>query len=178
MPAFSGKYEYRDEQGAMVAQGPAQFSFDAESVILTPAQGAPMAFDLGDIDRFTPAEWDLALTLYTGRVLTLRQFGASFGNLSEGLLAAWRDRMVRCLLLEDMEEIGRFTGNLASARVGVVASEFRLYKTNIAALPLAETPVQWRLADIDSVKFDDSSWTTTLSASMGRISISKLAKRT
>ena len=178
MPAFSGKYEYRDEQGAVAAQGPAQFSFDAESAILTPAQGAPMAFDLGDIDRFTPAEWDLALTLYTGRALTLRQFGASFGNLSEGLLTAWRDRMVRCLLLEDMEEIGRFTGSLASARVGVVASEFRLYKTNIAALPLAETPVQWRLADIDSVKFDDSSWTTTLSASMGRISISKLAKRT
>jgi hypothetical protein len=178
MPAFSGKYEYRDEKGAALSQGPAQFSFDAETAILTPAQGAPMAFDLGDIDRFTPAEWDLALTLHTGRALTLRQFGGSFGNLSDGLLAAWRDRMVRCLLLEDMQEIGRFTGSLASARVGVAPSEFRLYQTNIAALPLAETPVQWRLADIDSVKFDESSWTTTLTASMGRISISKLAKRT
>jgi hypothetical protein len=178
MPSFSGKYEYRDEQGAVVAQSAAQFSFDTETAILTPPQGSPLAFDLGDIDRFTPGEWDLELTLYTGRSLKLRQFGSAFGQLSEGLLAAWRDRMVRCLLLEDMEEVARFQGNLASARVGVAPSEFRLYKTNIAALPLGDSPLQWRLADLDSVHFDANTYATTLTSSMGRITISKLAKRT
>ena len=31
----------------------------------------------------------------------------------EELLAAWRDRTVRCLLLEDLEEDGRYTGTVA-----------------------------------------------------------------
>lgn len=178
MPAFSGKYDYRDEKGAALAQGPAQFSFDSETAILTPAQGAPLAFDLGDVDHCVPAEWDMQLVLYTGRVLVLRQFGAAFGQMSEGFLGAWRDRTVRCLLLEDMQETARFTGTLASARVGSVAAEFRLYKTNLAALPVAAPPLQWRLADIDSAQFDAGAWVTTLTSSAGRISVSKLAKRT
>jgi len=105
MPAYSGKFQYLDEHGAALSQGPCQFRFDAETAVVTPASGTPIAFDLGDVDRAVPGEWDFQIALYTGRRLELRQFGPAFRTMSEELLAAWRDRTVRCLLLEDLEEI-------------------------------------------------------------------------
>src|SRR5436190_770647 len=110
MPSYSGKFQYLDESGATLGQGPCQLTFDEESCIVTPSTGAPVAFDLGDIDRVAPGEWNLELALFTGRRIDLKQFGAAFGRMSGELLAAWRDRTVRCLLLEDLEEIERYSG--------------------------------------------------------------------
>jgi len=110
MPTYSGKFQYLDETGGTVNQGACQLNFDIETCIVTPAGGTPLAFDLGDFDRTAPGEWELRLTVYTGRTLVLRQFGAAFGRMSEELLAAWRHRTVRCMLLEDLEEIARYTG--------------------------------------------------------------------
>src|SRR5215468_7826106 len=103
MPAYSGKFAYEGNPA------PCQVSFDSETCIITPATGEPLAFDLGDVDRFSPGEWEVQLTLSTGRTITLRQFGAAFSDMSRELLAAWRDRTVQCLLLEDLEEVGRYT---------------------------------------------------------------------
>ena len=167
MPSYSGKFQYENQSGAC------ELSFDEERLVLTPASGAPLAFDLGDIDRVAPADWDLTLTLYTGRALALRQFGSVFGRMVEEILAAWRDRTVQCLLLEDLEEIDRFDG----AANGVKA-QIRLFESNLAVLPIGADPVQVRLADLDTVSFDEASYTIGLDATTGRVTLSKLAKRT
>src|SRR5262245_57897838 len=146
MPAYSGKFQYTSEHGDILNQGSCQVSFDQETCVLTPSGGTPLAFDLGDVDRTVPGEWDLQLALYTGRTVTLKQFGAAFDDLCRELLAAWRDRTVQCLLLEDLEEIDRYQ----SAANGA-PGELRIFKSNIAFLPQAGMPVQWRLAEVDSI---------------------------
>ena len=98
-----------------MSQGPCQFRFDAETAIVTPASGTPIAFDLGDVERAVRGEWDFALTLFTGRRLELRQFGAAFSTMSEELLAAWRDRKFAPLSIEDT--ISRIVSSSSTTRI-------------------------------------------------------------
>ena len=177
MAAYWGKYEYRDAQEAVLSQGPCQFRFDTETAILMPASGKPIAFDLGDVDHVTAGDWDLQLSLFTGRRVVLRQFGAPFTTMRDGLLAAWRDRTVRCLLLEDLEEVARYSGTVGLNGPGAPA-EVRLYKSNLAVLPLDGPAIQWRLAEVDSVGFDDATWTVSLERGNDRLTVAKLAKKT
>jgi hypothetical protein len=177
MPAYSGKFQYLDASGTVSSQGPCQFRFDQETAIVTPASGTPIAFDLGDVDRAVRHDWDFELTLFTGRRIQLKQFGAPFTTMSEELLAAWRDRTVRCLLLEDLEEVGRYNGTAALTGLPVPA-EIRLYKSNIAVLPLDGPAIQWRLADVDRVSFDETTYAVTLESAGERLAIAKLAKKT
>ena len=181
MPAYSGKFQYLDERGAALSQGACQFRFDAEIGIVTPASGTPIAFDLGDVDGAVPGDWDFALTLFTGRRLELRQFGAAFGGMSQELLAAWRDRTVRCLLLEDLEEVARFTGMAAltgPAAASARPAEIRLYRSNLAVLPLDGPPRQWRLAEVDAVSFDEATYSVTLESAGERLTVGRLGMKT
>ena len=178
MPAYSGKFQYVDESGTALAGGPCRVSFDAEKCVVTPASGAPLAFDLGDVERAVPAEFDLQLTLYTGRRLELRHFGTLFNRMTGELTAAWRDRTVRCMLLEDLEEAARYTGTAALGPTVSTPAEIRLYKSNIAVLPLRSAPFQWRLADVHSVSFDESSYTIAIRSGAGRLTVGKLATKT
>jgi hypothetical protein len=173
MPAYSGKFQYTGEHGENLSQGPCQVSFDQETCVVTPAGGTPLAFDLGDVDKTVPGEWDLQLALYTGRTVTLKQFGASFSNMAGELIAAWRDRTVQCLLLEDLEEVGRYAGS-ANASPG----EIRIYKSNLAFLPQAGMPIQWRLAEVETIAFDDAAYSIVLTRGADRLVLSKLAKKT
>lgn len=177
MPAYSGKFQYLDASGVASSQGPCQFRFDTETAVLTPASGTPIAFDLGDVDRAVKHDLDLELTLFTGRRIQLRQFGAAFSTMSAELLAAWRDRTVRCLLLEDLEEVGRYTG-AAALNGPPEPAEIRLYKSNIAVLPLDGPAIQWRLAEVDAVSFDEATYSVTLESAGERLTIAKLAKKT
>lgn len=177
MPTYSGKFQYLDEHGAVVSEGPCQFRFDGETGIVTPASGAPIAFDLGDVDRAVPAQWDFQLTLFTGRRLKLQQFGTAFGRMSEELLATWRDRTVRCLLLEDLEEVARYSGT-AALNGPATPAQIRLYQSNLAVLPLDGLPVQWRLADVDAVCFDEATYSVTLRSGGEHLVLAKLAKKT
>jgi len=148
---------------------------------LVPQGGTPLVLDLGDIDLFAPAEYELTLTLYTGKKILLNQFGKTFQNLSHDLLEAYRARLVQCLLLEDLEELARFDGvaQLESReRPFTSPAEFRLYKSNLAVLPTAATGFQWRLAEIDSITFDEGRYAVTLEAEGERLIVTKLAKRT
>ena len=89
--------------------------------------------------------------------------------------------MIECLLLEDLEEIARFEGvaRLESpARAFSSPAEFRLYQSNLAVLPTAATGLQWRLADLDAVNFDEANYVVTLSSGDARLTATKLAKRT
>src|ERR1043166_8826475 len=173
MPAYSGKFQYTGEHGENLNQGPCQVSFDQEPCVVTPAGGTPLAFDLGDVDRTIPGEWDLHLALYTGRTLTLKQFGAAFTSMAGELLAAWRDRTVQCMLLEDLEETGRYQGAADGA-----PGEIRIFKSNLAFLPQAGMPVQWRLAEVESIAFDDAAYTIVLTRGEERLTLSKLGRKT
>jgi len=177
MPAYSGKFHYLDDQENTVSQGPCQFRFDAETAIVTPSGATPIAFDLGDVDRAVTGEWEFTLTLFTGRRLVLRQFGAAFGRMSEELVAAWRDRTVRCLLLEDLTEAGRYLG-MAGMNGPATAAEIRIYQSNIAVLPLDGAAIQWRLAEVDAISFDEATYTVCLERGSDRLAIGKLAKKT
>jgi hypothetical protein len=181
MPTFSGKFQYLDPGGSALPAGPCRLAFEAETLILTPGSGAPLALDLGDIDIFLPGDYELILTLYTGRKILLSQFGKTFQNLCHDLLEAYRKRLLQCLLLEDLEEINRFDGFArfeSPARRFASPAEFRLYKSNLAVLPTQATGLQWRLADIDAVSFDESTRALTAKSGDQVLVISKLAKRT
>ncbi len=173
MPAYSGKYLYLDETGGTLQQGSCELRFDEGNCIVTPAGATPLAFDLGDVDRTTPGEWELRLSLYTGRIVVLKQFGGAFDRMSGELLAAWRDRTVQCMLLEDLEEVARYQGAANGA-----AAEIRIFKSNLAVLPLEGTPMQWRLAEIDVCGFDAKLYGIVLTSAGESLYLTKLAKKT
>ena len=180
MPDFQGKFQYLDASGTAAQQGSCRLNFDAQTLTLTPENGAPIVCDLGDLDEVTAADWELRLPLYTGRTMLLRQFGKSYDTLVDNLTDAYRNRAVQCMLLEDMGEVARFTGNfeLSAAHTASRPAEIRLYKSNLAVLPTASASFQWRLADVDDVRLDSSTYEITLQASTERLKFTRLAKRT
>ncbi len=178
MPDYSGKFQYCDANGAALAQGACRVGFDEDSFTATPASGAVITFDLGDVDVLAAGEWEARLSLYTGKQLVLGQFGAAFDRMTAELSAAWRDRTVKCLLLEDLREVARYNGTVAVAQAAARPAEIRIYQSNLAVLPAAGAAFQWRLADIDSFAFDERTYTAVLESSGRRITFSKLAKKT
>ena len=181
MPAYSGKFQYLNPDGTIAQSGPCHVTFEAETLMLALAGGPPIAFDFGDIEVFAPADYELTLTLYTGKKIVLNQFGKMFQGLGHDLLEAYRKRLIECLLLEDLEEVARFDGvaRLESpARAFSSPAEFRLYQSNLAILPTTATAFQWRLADIDAMNFDEATYAVALSSAEARLTATKLAKRT
>ncbi|HEY3835341.1 MAG TPA: hypothetical protein VGL72_02165, partial [Bryobacteraceae bacterium] len=174
-PTYPGKFHYSSDPSR---DGACQFTFNAENCILTPASGTPLVFDLGDVDLAVRNEWDLQLELYTGRHVTLRQFGAVFDRMAGEFIAAWRDRSIHCMLLEDLAPVGSFNAAAAVAPASPIPAEVRIFKSNIAVLPLAATPYQWRLASIDSISFNSETYAVTLKSGDDRLVINKLAKKT
>ena len=173
MPVWSGKYQYLDADGVARNEGACQFQFDAETAVVTPSGATPIAFDLGDVDRVVPGDWDLQLALYTGRTILLRQFGAAFSDMAREFVAAWRDRTIQCLLLEDLEEIARY-----DAAANAEAAELRIFRSNLAVLPRAGTPTQWRLAEVDGIRFDEAAYQILLESNGRRLVLGKLAQKT
>jgi hypothetical protein len=182
MADFQGKFQYLAPGGGVTQVGSCRVQFDAQTLTLTPTSGAVLAFDLGDLDAVTAADWELRLSLFTGRTILLRQFGKAYDNLAHDLTDAYRNRAVQCLLLEDMGELARFTGNFeltagnATPRSG--AAEIRLYKSNLAVLPATSQSFQWRLADVDDLQFDAIAYEVALRAGEERLKFGRLAKRT
>jgi hypothetical protein len=181
MPDFSGKFQYQ-RGGCVTQEGSGRVAFDEEKFTLTPESGLPLVFDLGDLDAVTAADYEIRLPLYTGSTILLRQFGKAYETLAHDLLEAFRKRTVQCLLLEDMEEIERFNGtfelNVEAAAPRSGPAELRLYKSNLAVLPTASQAFQWRLAEVDSIRFDASAYEVFLQAGEDRLKVSRLAKRT
>ena len=181
MPFFSGRFRYLNPDGSLAESGSCQIAFEAETFKLLPGTGSPLAFDLGDIDMFSPADFELTLALYTGKKILLSHFGKAFQNLRHDLLEAYRKRLVQCLLLDDLEETTRFDGfaRLESSREPFAGdAEFRLYTSNLAVLPLRAAGFQWRVAEIDAVHFDENNHAVELESAGERLTVTKLAKRT
>lgn len=180
MPEFTGKYAYLVPGRGVLQEGACQLSFDEQSLTLVPQGGPPFAFDLGDIAVFEPGEYDLRLILDTGQAVRLEQFGKAFQDLARQLLEAYRDRLVRCLLVSDLDEVARYTGRvgLDGARPCQGAAEIRLYESNLAILPDAAVGFQWRLAEIEAVDFDERDYQVVIRRRGERLVIGRLAKRT
>lgn len=181
MPSYRGKFEYHEQNGTLTQQGPCQVQFDDEAFTLVPEAGAALVFDLGDVDALKPADYEIALLLYTGCTLRLQQFGKSYENLASELLESYRKRTLQCLLLADLQEVDRFTGAFTLETSGQVVSgpaEIRLFKSNLAVLPTEAQAFQWRLADLDDLRFDAQNYEIVLESQSGRLSINRLAKRT
>lgn len=181
MGEFNGKFQYLDATGKSTQEGACRLQLDSQTLTLTPESGAALVFDLGDLNAVVAADWEIRLPLYTNRTILLRQFGKAYDNLAHDLLEAYRNRAVQCLLLEDLEEVGRFTGAFEFGAPGAAPAaqaEFRLYKSNLAVLPMAAQGFQWRLAEIDSVRFESANYVVTLESGGQTLKVSRLAKRT
>jgi hypothetical protein len=181
MASYSGSFHYLDEKGAEVRQGQCKVTIDPPNLFLTPQSGQSLSIDLGDIDQFVPEDYRLSLVLYTGRSIVLDKFAKTFSGLLDELSGAYRDRLVECLLLEDLEEIGRFEAQIEAHLGGTAFSgpaQLRLYKSNVAILPTRAVGFQWRLADVDAIDFDDTAYRVIVRSGDDRIEVSKLAKRT
>ena len=179
MPSFTGKFQLT--LGRESRSGSCALSFDEETLQLVSGGTPVVACDLGDIDVFLPGDYVLDLSLYGGQQLRLQQFAKTFDNLVQDLLEAYRARLVKCLLLDDLEEVCRFAGIVeyqSPARRFSGPSEVRLYRSNLACLPTNATGFQWRLADIDSVQFDAESYATVIRSRDEVMKVTKLAKRT
>lgn len=182
MPDFNAKFQYLETGGVVSQEGACHAQFDAQTFTLTPESAPPMVFDLGDLDAVAAADWEIRLPLYTGNTIVLRQMGRAYETLAHDLLDAYRDRALQCLLLEDMQEVARFNGNFELTVAGSSPSsgpaEIRLFKSNLAVLPTTSQSFQWRLADVDSVRFDSNAWEIVLQAGPDQLKFTKLAKRT
>jgi hypothetical protein len=178
MADYNGNFQYVPSSGGATQEGACSVQFDEQNFTLTPAAGVPIAFDLGDLDAVVSANYEVRLPLNTGSTIVLRQFAKAYENLVEELLDAYRKRAVQCLLLEDLQEVERFNGNFALQGGASGIAEFRLYKSNLAVLPTNSQSFQWRLADVDSVRFDESSYEVVLDSGSDQLRVSKLAKRT
>ena len=77
MPSYRGKFQYQSQDGSVTQQGSCQVQFDEEKFTLTPETGAPLVFDLGDVDALSAADYEIRLPLYAGDTVRLQQFGKS-----------------------------------------------------------------------------------------------------
>lgn len=183
MPSFSGRFDYQEPGRGAVLSGPCEVSFDDRSLTLVHA-GPAVAFDLGDIDVFEAGDYQLRLSLFNGHAIVLSRFAKAFQDLERQLREAYRDRLVACLLVSDLQEVARFTGRVTlEGTLQDVApcdgqAEVRLYESNLAVLPDASRGFQWRLADIDAVEFDEGNYRVVCRQGDARLAVGKLAKRT
>lgn len=181
MDSFSGKFDYLDDKGAVIQAGACRLNIGETALRLIPEKGEPLALDFGDIDFFFAGDYELGLKLYTGRTISLHHFAKAFQDMCESFRNSFRDRLLRCLLLEDLEEIERYEGNVQLDSADGPFSgtaQIRLYRSNVAVLPERAPGMHWRLSDIDSIEFDTESYRLELRSGSERLIMSRLAKRT
>lgn len=180
MPTFSGRYEFCTGDGAVQQSGTCNLTFDEETFRLVADKGPGFAMDLGDIDVLDVGDYQISLKIYDRTTILLTQFGKTFQNLCHDLIEIWHKRVVQCLLLDDLEEVTRVNGfaQLESAgRSFLSDAEIRLYKSNLAVLPTKAAAFQWRMADIDTINFDEGSYALELRSGKDRLILTRLAKR-
>ncbi len=181
MNSFSGTFEYLDPAGSVIQSGACSLTIDGADFRLIPETGPALAMDLGDIDIFSPGDYRISLKLYTGKSIALSRLGKTFQNLCREFQEAYHRRLLQCLLLEDLEEIGRFDGfiQLDSSGDGFSGpAQLRICRSNLVILPDTTKGLHWRLSDIESIDFDEAAYRLELRSGTGRIIITKLAKRT
>ena len=79
MISFSGKFQYLDHTGATVQGGSCRLTIEDDNLRLIPEKGQPLVLDLGDIDVFSPGDYELSLKLY-GKDYRLASVRQSFSE--------------------------------------------------------------------------------------------------
>jgi hypothetical protein len=118
MGDFKGSFQYLSSNGNVRIEGECRVEHDDTTLSVVPDSGAAITLDFGDIDSLLAADYEVRMPLYTGSTIVLRAFGKQYPKLASELLAAFRERMLKCLLLEDMEEIERYDANFSVAKGG------------------------------------------------------------
>lgn len=180
MAGFAGKFRFIGPGIASERSGPCEFSLDAVTATLS-SGGAPIAFDLGDVETLVEGEHAVSLSLFDGSVLTLSHLGRAFQTLVHDLREAHRARLVTCLLVSDLDEVARFEASLDGAalpRPCVGRGEVRLYESNVAFLLDGGGGFQWRLSDLEHVDFDERDYVVVVATREHVLRLGKLAKRT
>lgn len=170
-----------DQTGCVIQSGACRLTIDDVDFRLISEKGPPLALDLGDIDVLSHGDYQISLKLYTGKNIILNQFGKTFQNLCYDFLEAYRNRLLQCLLLEDLEEIGRFDGFVQFESANNTFSspaQFRICKSNLAIFPETGSGLHWRLSDFDSIDFDEATYRLELRSGTELLIITKLAKHT
>ncbi|RPJ84514.1 MAG: hypothetical protein EHM13_03905, partial [Acidobacteria bacterium] len=176
--ALEGEYEERSAAGAVLHRGRCAVTLGADTLTIA-ASGRTLAVDLGEIDSVSPADHKLSLAMLDGSSLVLQRFGRPYDDLARSIVARWRDRLVKCLLLADLDEGDRYDAwaALDGGPNEPSAAEVRLYESNLAVLPLGGGAFHWRLADIDSVEFDAARYVLEVASGSRRLLLSKAGRR-
>ncbi|HYH00599.1 MAG TPA: zinc ribbon domain-containing protein [Terriglobales bacterium] len=116
MPDFNANFQYVANDGRITHESDCRVEFDAETFTVSSDSGAPISFDLGDIDAVTRDPGQIRLKLYTGRTVVIRALGTAYERFSRDLLEAYRDRMAECLLVAVLKELSRFNGTFEMGR--------------------------------------------------------------
>jgi hypothetical protein len=66
MPCYTGKFQYQRTSGGTAQEVACRLAFEQDMLTLVPDSGEPLTLDLGDIDVFSPTDYELSLTVYTG----------------------------------------------------------------------------------------------------------------
>jgi len=118
MSDFKGSFQYLSSTRSVRAEGPCRVEHDDATLSIVPEAAAAITLDFGDLDGFLAQDYAIRLPIYTGSALVLREFGKAYPKLASELLSAYRERMLNCLLLEDMEEISRYDATFSLAKGG------------------------------------------------------------
>lgn len=181
MTTFSARVTIGGAGRAAEAPLACTVSWDTERLSVVPASGPPITFDLGDIDALSGENLELALQVWGGGQVRIDRLGKVHDRVVCELGDAWRDRLVRCLVLRDLHEIDRFPGHVrvdGPAPIAERLAELRLFESNLVVLPTGAAAFHWRLADLDRVEFDDQQYGWALASGDARLIVSRLAKRT
>ncbi|HEY3927579.1 MAG TPA: zinc ribbon domain-containing protein [Candidatus Koribacter sp.] len=108
---YHGSFEHAAANGELQQQGECRVQVETELLTVSPDLATPIVFDLGDIDAIHAERFQVRLALYTGATITLKQLGRDFDPFVHELLPKFRDRIAKCLLVGDLEEVDRFEGS-------------------------------------------------------------------
>jgi len=123
MSEFSGSFQYLSSSGNVRLEGACRVEHDETTLSIVPETGAAITLDFGDIDSLLAADHQVRMPLYTGSLIVLQAFGKQYPKLASELLAAFRERTLKCLLLEDLEEIARYGANFSLVNAGARCSK-------------------------------------------------------
>ena len=176
-----GRFSFTDLQGRALRDGACRVELTAERLVVLPDGGAPFSCDLGEIDDFQLTDYDLRLGLLGGWRFVFGQMGRALPGFALALRNQWRDRLARCLLVEEEKELGRFDVVVRRDGDGALAegpAQIRVYASHLAVLPPGPGAFVVPLAGLRALRFDDASYAVELEDARGRTTISHMARET
>ncbi|HEY3365645.1 MAG TPA: hypothetical protein VGK74_11370 [Symbiobacteriaceae bacterium] len=159
MEQHAGKYRLEARRGQVAAEGDCRVALSDDGLLIAPAAGAAFALYYSDIDRVGAADWQIALELFDGRVVTVYFLGTWYGQCVKELMDRRSAQLTRNLLMLDAGFEKAFRGACEfTGPDGVVRSDadcrIALYRSSLVVEPAAGDFFTVAYADIESMAFD------------------------